>query len=356
MVSAHMSGSPQNVRVSLRDIAQKLALSHSTVSRALRNRPRVSPPLREKIQQAAQEMGYRPDPMLSALAQYRQGKGSIEIGSAIGWINHWPVPGELRKHKEFDAYWRGASKAAEKFGFRLEEFVCNEQIPVRRLEKILRTRSVNGILIPPHPVLTDWSEFHWDDYCAVRFGRSLAKPPLHLVTSDQTSNAILAFEKIRARGYRRIGYLTGRRVQQGGVLASGFFKAGFLLAQSEAHDELPPLPPLELQEEGNGSDEKRLKQWMKQCRPDAILTDVAAAGELVAAAGYRVPEDVGLAVLSILDGNADAGINQNPEEIGRVAVLLAVSLINDGARGVPPIFRQILIAGEWVDGKSLPAR
>ncbi len=351
-----MSAPVQAARVSLRDIAQKLALSHSTVSRALRNRPRVSHELREKIQQAALEMGYRPDPMLSALAQYRQGKGSMEIGSAIGWLNHWPVPRELRKHKEFDAYWRGALKAAEKFGYRLEEFLCNEQIPMRRLEKILRTRNINGVLIPPHPSLTDWSEFHWEDYCVVRFGRSLTRPQLHLVTSDQTSNAILAFEKIRARGYRRIGYLTGRRMQQEGIFAAGFFKAGFLLAQSEAQDDLPPLPPLELQEAGNGADERRLKQWMHDHRPDAILTDVAAAGELVAAAGYRVPDDVGLAVLSILDGNADAGINQNSEEIGRVAVLLAVSLINDGARGIPSIFRQILIAGEWVDGKSLPVR
>lgn len=351
-----MSAAPLNSRVSLRDIAQKLALSHSTVSRALRNRPRVSQELRDKIQQAAQEMGYRPDPMLSALAQYRQGKGSLEIGSVIGWINHWPLPRELRKHKEFDAYWRGAFKAAEKFGYRLEEFLCNEQIPIRRLEKILRTRNVNGILIPPHPFLTDWTEFHWEDYCAVRFGRSLTKPPLHLISADQTANAILAFEKICARGYRRIGYLTGRRVQQGGGFAAGFFKAGFLLAQSEARDEMPPLPLLELMEEGSGVDRSRFKQWMKECRPDAILTDVAATGKLLADAGYRVPDDVGLAVLSVLDGNADAGIYQNPEEIGRVAILMAVSLINDGARGVPPIFRQILIAGDWVDGQSLPAR
>ena len=348
-----MPSTANNARVSLRDIAQKLGLSHSTVSRALRNRPRVARELREKIVRTAREMGYRPDPMLSALALYRQGKGNIEIGSVIGWINHWPASKELRKYKEFDAYWEGASKSAEKFGYRLDEFVCNEQINAQRLEKILRARSVNGILIPPHPASTDWSGFRWDQYASVRLGSSCANPGLHLVASDQYSNTILAFQEIKARGYRRIGFLSGRA-----SLRRGLFKAGFVTAQSDAkiEDHLQPISPLILDEKEPAADEKRLMRWMKQYRPDAILTDVAAAQEMLCKASYKVPDDVGLAALSILDGRADAGIYQNPEEIGRVGILLTISLINDGARGISPIFQQILIAGQWVDGSSLPAR
>lgn len=78
--------------------------------------------------------------------------------------------------------------------------------------------------------------------------------------------------------------------------------------------------------------------------------------DLLKRAGRRVPEDVGLAAESVLDGNADAGIFQHPEEIGRVAVVVAMSLINDNARGVPGIFRQVLVSGEWRDGGTLPAR
>jgi hypothetical protein len=69
-----------------------------------------------------------------------------------------------------------------------------------------------------------------------------------------------------------------------------------------------------------------------------------------------VPDDVGLAALSVLDGDADAGIYQNPEEIGRVALLFVISLIHDNEHGVPPIFRQIVVEGKWADGKTLPAR
>jgi DNA-binding LacI/PurR family transcriptional regulator len=342
---------PHQPRVSLRDIAQHLGLNHSTVSRALRNKSRVSKELCTKIQQAAQELGYRPDPMLSALAHYRQGKASQQISSVLAWINCWPAPMELRKFKEFDCYWQGATRAAEKLGYRLEEFICNEQIPLTRLDKILRTRNVEGIIIPPHPLSFTWSDFHWENYSAARLSRGVGHLPFHLVTSDQVSNTMLAYQHIRHKGYRRIGFLTGRSAENG-----AFFEAGFLMAQSQASEELAALAPLTLREADTREDERRVKQWLKQTKPDAILTDVASAAKLLAAAGCRVPDDVGLVALSVLDGNADAGVYQNPEEIGRVAILLVVSLINDGAKGIPPIFRQILISGEWVDGHSLPPK
>ena len=184
-------------------------------------------------------------------------------------------------------------------------------------------------------------------------GAFFCHPGLHLVASDQFSNAVLAFRKIRENGYRRIGFLTAR-----GAKVHGLFWPGYLVAQTDAaaEDKLASLPPLIIDEDDHRADEKRVARWVRLHRPDAILTDVAAAKEMLDKAGCRVPEEVGLAALSILDGKADAGIYQNSEEIGRVGVLLTISLINDGAFGIAPIFRQILVAGKWVDGSSLPRR
>jgi DNA-binding LacI/PurR family transcriptional regulator len=81
--------------------------------------------------------------------------------------------------------------------------------------------------------------------------------------------------------------------------------------------------------------------------------------QMLQKAGYRVPDDFGLAGTSVL-GHGEksilAGLDQNSEEIGRVAVLVVLSLISDNARGLPPIPRQILVKGRWVDGASLPDR
>ena len=62
-------------------------------------------------------MGYVRDPHLAALAAYRRAMSPVQVHSAIAWINHWEQPERLRKHREFDLYWRGAAEAAKKLGY-----------------------------------------------------------------------------------------------------------------------------------------------------------------------------------------------------------------------------------------------
>ncbi|XHR27579.1 MAG: LacI family DNA-binding transcriptional regulator [Chthoniobacteraceae bacterium] len=344
-----MSDRPINSRVSLRDIAKSLGLSHSTVSLALRNHPRISEPVRTKIQQKAEEMGYEPDPMLTALAYYRKSRQETPVRTAIAWLNAWKHPEQLRAYHEFDCYWKGASESAKKFGYHLEEFILNDELSPERLEGILHARSISAILIPPHQGGPDWGSFHWERFAAVRFGWSIRTPQVHLVTSDQAGNTLLAVDKIREKGYRRIGFVYGRGAR------NAMFQAGFLMGQAEMKPS-ERLPVLHLSESLPNDNAERLTAWLKKCKPDAILTDHAPLPGMLQKLGYQIPGELGLATLSVLDGNLDAGIDQNPVEIGRVAFLMAFTLINDNARGIPPIFRQTLVSGKWVDGKSLPDR
>ncbi len=52
---------------SIREIARSLGLSHTTVSEALRDSPRVNPATRRRVQKAAKAVGYRPNPLAGAL-------------------------------------------------------------------------------------------------------------------------------------------------------------------------------------------------------------------------------------------------------------------------------------------------
>ncbi|MEM7334300.1 MAG: LacI family DNA-binding transcriptional regulator [Chloroflexota bacterium] len=65
--------------VSIKDIAQKAGVSASTVSRALKDHPRISEAMRQKIQSLAREMGYVP----SEAARLLVGQPSPTIGVAI---------------------------------------------------------------------------------------------------------------------------------------------------------------------------------------------------------------------------------------------------------------------------------
>ncbi len=65
--------------VSIQDIAASAGVSHSTVSRALHDSPLISPEMRSRIQQLAQEMGYTPN----AVAQSLKGQRTNTVGLVI---------------------------------------------------------------------------------------------------------------------------------------------------------------------------------------------------------------------------------------------------------------------------------
>ena len=343
---------PPRKHVTMRDVAAALGISHSTVSLALRNSPRITEAVRERDKKTAEKMGYRPDPMLASLATYRRGLAERPISAAIAWINAWPEPDDLRKHREFDFYWKGAKAAAEKFGYRLEEFRLNAENSPARLHQILSTRGVRGILLPPHYIQPDWGDFPWNQYSIVRFGRTLQAPCCHLVTADQVANTMLAYQEIHRRGYRRIGFVAhDTELKYSGLV----FELGYLGGQRIVGDPVE-LPTLLLGDTGLAKTRKQLASWLKKWRPDAIFTTLPELPELLAEAGIKVPDDIALAATTILDTTVDAGIDQHPEEIGRVAFLMINSLINDGSRGLPRIFRQNLVEGSWIDGSNLPDR
>lgn len=333
--------------VTLRDIAQKLGISHVTVSMALRNSPRIPEARRIQIKDMAAEMGYRPNPMAAALANFKQSSKIRPVQAGVAWVNHWPDPRKLYTYLEFNRYWLGAKASAEKLGYSLEEFVCDKSMTPSRLQKVLVARGINGILIPPHQIALNWGDFAWDRFSTVRFGRTVETPKVHLVTADQIANTIRAFEEVQARGYERIGFVSGP------LQRTSLFEPGYLSAQRF----VPPSLRIPVFRAGEGvARHGEFAAWMKKYKPEAIISEIQDAPGLLKKAGYRIPEDIGLAATSILDGNADSGIYQNPEEIGRVGFLVVASLIHDNDKGIPPIARQILVEGEWVDGSSLPKR
>lgn len=344
---ASSSPLPAAKRVTLRDIAEAVGVTPMTVSRALRNQERISEATRAKIQAKAEELGYQPDPALSALVHYRHSRTEQPVRAALAWLNGWPDPAQLRRFHEFDLYWKGAVAAAERLGYHLEEFVAGDAMKPARLAQILHTRNVRGIILPPGPLPPTWiEEFPWKRFSLVGLSGTAALP-VHVVTADQSSNTMLAMTRMRALGYRRIGFVGDRWLKR-------VFGAGFLWMQTLEIPVEEQLPPLLLPHREATAHQGAFEEWIRAHRPEAILTDLAALPGMLSAAGLRVPRDIGLAGLSILDCPIDAGIYQNPEEIGRVGVLMLQSLINDNARGIPAINRQVLIEGSWRDGKSLP--
>ncbi|MCH6259095.1 LacI family transcriptional regulator [Puniceicoccaceae bacterium K14] len=335
-------------RITLRDIADKLNVSHATVSLALRNHPRVSESVRDKIQKTAKKLGYTPDPMLSALAQYRLNNKENTTTHSLALINSYRNPQKIHDLQEFNLYFKGAKDTAGELGFKLEEFSITD-LSLGRLDTILKTRNIRGLLLSPPDTSIDfqWEKFPWKDYATVRFGRSSECPRTHFVTSAQESNTIRAFDHIRNRGYNRIGFVTRYTRRR-------LFGSGFLWAQLE----LPAkqrLPILYIPRNATATqNSKSLDLWVQKNNPDAILSDEPELMKILNRIGYQVPEDIALATTSLHDTPIDTGIDQKPEEIGKAAARTLISMLHSQYFGLPATSNEILIEGQWKDGTTLP--
>lgn len=101
-------------------------------------------------------------------------------------------------------------------------------------------------------------------------------------------------------------------------------------------------------------DKIRFANWIKKERPDAVVGHSSQLVDWVEAAGFRVPEEVGVVHLGIEDDVLEwAGIYGNKREIGRLAASKLVSMIQQRQFGVPEIASTELVPGVWRSGCTL---
>ena len=348
----------QSKRITLRDVAAALGVSHTTVAMALRNHYSISPKRRDQVRQMAEKMGYCPDPFLSSLAAYRKQISPLKIQSAVAWITHWQqLVDSLKKYEYYIELWRGAFQAAGHLGYHLDDVHWEAGCSAKRFQQILLTRGVRGVLIPPHNMIPDWGDFDWSKFSVVRFGQSVPYPDSNLVTIDHFRAVIMAVRKISEYGYQRIGLVIGDEYNR---RLGGHTIGGFCSAQDLLHLK-PPLPPLKTEYGSHGNKEmdqqkSNLEKWLKRYRPDAILTtDPEIPGQLHQL-GYRIPEDIAVAGTAVRDIPVDAGIDQHAEAVGRIAMETLAKQLNMNECGEPVDPASILIEAHWQDGRSLPPR
>src|SRR4028119_50808 len=68
-------------KISIEDIAHRAGVSHTTVSRALRDSPLISPKVREEIKQLAREMSYVPNSIAQSLLSSRTNTIGVVVTS-----------------------------------------------------------------------------------------------------------------------------------------------------------------------------------------------------------------------------------------------------------------------------------
>jgi len=335
-------------RVTQQDIATELGLHRSTVSLALRNSPSIPLKTREQVFAVAEKLGYRPDPMLSALAAYRERHRPQGYEGTLAWLFNSMGGFDWRTGPLYQQYFAGAKEQAQRRGYRLEIFDINSDgMTPRRMASILQARNIQGILVCPQP--TDYRELNlpWENFSAVTFGYTLKWPTLHRITATQFRGVTKIVNKLRELGYERIGFTLTDQVNQ---RTDQNYLAAYVTDEYR-HSRSFAIPPLKADLK---QDPEALLQWIQQYSIEVVVSPDTRPLDIMRRYQLRVPEEVGLASCSVDSADSEiSGICENSVQIGYTAVDFLVAMIHRGENGIPQHPQHILVEGSWSPGKTV---
>jgi len=346
----------------MRQIAVKAGCSIATVSMALRKNPRISNSTRDRIARIAEDAGYTVDPVVSTLMnQFRAGRKNRTV-EKIAYLTFWRTSDLWRYNVNENQYFIGACERASHLGYEVEHFWAKQPgLTTARLNKILYTRGIKGVVIGPLPNHLGHIRMDWEHFSCAALSLTLLRPDLHRASHNYHEGMMLALRNLKRLGYRRFGFanslLFDQRVRHGWL-------SGYLTHQFQ----LPPrqhIPPL-LMEDWRSTDAwktadkanlDRFSKWVDRYKPDVVLSNTTHPLAYFRKLGLRVPEDIGYVSLHKLhDTDKWAGINRLPDRIGAAAVDLVVSQLQNNEFGLPACPKNVVLSGVWSDGPSVMRR
>lgn len=189
-----------NKKVTIREVAAKIGVNPSTVSRALNPETRnmITPKVVQEVQAAAKEMGYYPNRMAAALKQNR----SHTIGVLIPDLMN-PV---------FPSIMRGIQDTLDKAGYTLITANTDNRVEYARTAvQKMRERSVDGYIMA-----TAWRDDPLIQDCLsqklplVLINRTLEKKDgLNAVINDDAAGIDSAVDHLISLGHKHIAFVSG---------------------------------------------------------------------------------------------------------------------------------------------------
>ena len=291
------------------------------------------------------------NPLVSDVMSRARNTQTSYLGT-LAYITAWPDKRAWQASPIDLRYFNGALNQANRAAYLLEEFSLKEKnITSRRMNQILQSRGITGVLVAPlPPSRLRWHvSLEWPSFSSITIGYSVWRPTLNRVASHYSNNLTVAMHQLRHLGYSRVGLAlpkgTDERVDHN-LLAS------FRIIQ-ERMKRLGSISPLVFDQ--NGYDE--FKGWFSKYSPDVVMSFGGPALQWLHDLGVRIPEQTGFVELDLSEANgAVAGIDQCPEAVSEAAVDLLISQLYRNERGLPTLPKLMLIEGRWIEGKTLPPK
>lgn len=322
-----------------------------TVSRVMRGAPKVAAATRQRVLDAAQALGYEPDPHLARLMHSVRSRKKIGLRAVIAVIReHVPEDGLLSASYQYVPV-EDIRRRAHGHGYAVEEFFLGRDgLTPERLQQVLHARGIEAVIVSPQSMQLPCSRLDYSPFAAVTFGNAMQQPALHMCAGNMTLGIQNAAEQLSARGYRRIGVA----VTQWIVNRSQFGYTGGLFHWQLGLASEDRVPLLLFPENDISLGYDAFQQWMNDHRPDALITFDTHVPAWLKQLGLRVPEDIGFVAHDWTPKMSGlAGIYQRRDHLAAAAVDILVSQLSQHEHGVPEVPRQIMTPPQWVDGPSV---
>lgn len=332
-------------------IAAKAGVAKITVSRALRGSPHVSEVKRQRILKIAEELGYRKSPIVSLVMGHMARSRAVNYATPLLLLMDSVAKNSTTK-KVYEQLIVGARRKAEAYGFRLEVMQWTEaKMNSRRLDNILKTRSIQGLLINrSFPGKLNLS-LSWQGLTAVTMGGLVCDaegwPHIH---SDISWTVNKALEELTQRGYQRIGFVGQPKMNE---TLLNLFRANIYLYQADI-DPQRRVQMLARPEDGNDT---MVIDWFMREKPDAIVCPGAAPLAVLKKIGKRPPEDFGFVNCGGAGyDSGQSGVRMDRGLIAQTGVEIVAKNVLTGNFGMPEIPIRIVIQGSWVEGNTLRSK
>jgi LacI family transcriptional regulator len=348
-------GAPTH-RPTLKDVARETGFHITTISLALRGHASIPAHTRQKIEAAAQLIGYQRNPVFHALSRFRQ-QGRVRAPAPrIAYVENYGAGSGIVRQPHLQVMLEGAERQAELLGYQLDVLAVGEDDhDTRSLSHYLRDNHITGVVLAAFQPGFAEVALNWDDYAVAKIHSRHAEPNVTVIANDQLREVRMAFRHLTALGYQRIGLAVGRADED----TSGHRHAAGYLMEIDSIPVERQVPPLFFPYNTNGEMlGGMIARWVKRHQVDVVLCNWISIRGIIEAAGLRVPQDVACACLCLCDPMPAglAGVRPHLHLVGARAVSIVVTQLKSGQLGPAEVPSSIYVQSTWQDGSSAPRR
>jgi LacI family transcriptional regulator len=336
-----------NQRITLRQIASDVGCSVITVSRALRNLPNVRPDLKAQIAARAKEVGYRPDPSLAALVSYRPNLRGRPIQANLAVLIPKGRGAEYKTNPHSRVLAAALEENATQLGYHLEFFELGGSSSGTR---ILRSRGVRGLIIPPTFEAFPDSFDGWPYFTGVQILGYQKTNLLNAISRNEHLDMTRIMSEVLERNFKRPAFLM--RVTTSTPRFS-VKRAIFEMAVRELGLKNPAQ--MEFFYPSDCAWDAPFERWLSKARPDVLVTDTLDWSiEMLESKGIRIPQDCSLISTNITETSSRlSGLMQDHSNQALNCMKLLHSQLIHGEFGLPELPLTINVQGVWHPGQTL---